>query len=103
VTLPLAAHPLARVEFFQALDAVRGFWGLEREFLDETSRIAAAILVAPESRPLDPASPSGRNVRRAKIGRFPWNMIYVVRSDGTFVLAFAHKRRRPGYWRRRLR
>jgi hypothetical protein len=36
------------------------------------------------------------------IGRFPWDLLYVTRST-VFVIAVALKRRRPGYWKKRLR
>ncbi|MBI3461482.1 MAG: type II toxin-antitoxin system RelE/ParE family toxin [Planctomycetes bacterium] len=33
--------------------------------------------------------------------RFPYRIIYEVRSDEIVILAIAHNRRRPGYWSRR--
>jgi toxin ParE1/3/4 len=40
-------------------------------------------------------------VRRAPLRRFPFGVIYLVRADALWVVAVAHARRRPGYWRGR--
>jgi hypothetical protein len=34
--------------------------------------------------------------------RFPFHLVYVEEPAGVPVVAVAHDRRRPGYWRRRL-
>jgi hypothetical protein len=40
-------------------------------------------------------------VRRFLLPRFPFAVAYVIRGDDVLVLAIAHTRRRPGYWRGR--
>lgn len=40
--------------------------------------------------------------RRLLITRFPFALIVDAREDIRLVLAVAHSRRRPNYWRRRL-
>ena len=40
---------------------------------------------------------------RLSTRRFPYSVIYVVRSEEVLVVAFQHAKRRPGYWKRRLR
>ena len=42
-----------------------------------------------------------REVRRIPLRSFPYTLYYVV-DPGVVVVAFAHDRRRPGYWTRRL-
>lgn len=44
-----------------------------------------------------------RGVRRMQVGRFPYNAVFLQRDDEIEVLAFAHHKRRPGYWRNRLK
>jgi hypothetical protein len=39
--------------------------------------------------------------RRYTLHRFPFSVVYRVESSRVFVLAVAHGRRRPGYWRDR--
>jgi hypothetical protein len=43
-------------------------------------------------------------VRRALVGpRFPYSVVYLEDEDEIWVLAVAHAKRRPGYWRGRLK
>ena len=42
------------------------------------------------------------NVRRLRISRFPYGILYQVRSDEILIVAFMHLRRDPQYWRNRL-
>jgi toxin ParE1/3/4 len=43
------------------------------------------------------------DIRSAKVKRFPYRVVYVVVDDVIDVIAVAHAKRRPGYWRRRLK
>ena len=36
--------------------------------------------------------------RRFVLGRFPFNIVYMLYRDCLEVVAIAHHRRRPGYW-----
>ncbi len=36
--------------------------------------------------------------RRFPLRKFPYSIIYYVRGDELRVIAFAHHRRKPGYW-----
>ncbi|MBI4862270.1 MAG: type II toxin-antitoxin system RelE/ParE family toxin [Candidatus Riflebacteria bacterium] len=39
--------------------------------------------------------------RRYLMRRFPFSVIYRVESDHVLIVALAHAKRRPGYWRKR--
>jgi hypothetical protein len=39
--------------------------------------------------------------RRVSLKRFPYTVVYVELDAELRVLAFAHMRRRPGYWHER--
>ena len=39
--------------------------------------------------------------RRCVLRRFPFSIVYRVKDSSILVVAFAHGRRRPGYWRNR--
>ena len=41
-------------------------------------------------------------VRRLPVKRFPYQVIYLLSDDTIVVVAVAHTRRRPGYWRDRV-
>ena len=40
--------------------------------------------------------------RSAKVVRFPYRVVYVVVASNIDVVAVAHAKRRPGYWRDRV-
>jgi plasmid stabilization system protein ParE len=39
--------------------------------------------------------------RRLPLRRFPYSIVYELRDDEVRVLAVAHQRRRPGFWKGR--
>lgn len=39
------------------------------------------------------------DVRRYVLSHFPFTVHYEIQGSDTIVLAVAHQRRRPGYWR----
>ena len=43
------------------------------------------------------------DIRRYRLGRFPYGLIYSIDEGDILVLAIAHLHRRPEYWRDRLR
>jgi hypothetical protein len=47
--------------------------------------------------------PLAEDVRRCRLNRFPYGLIYVVENGDILVLAVAHLHRQPGYWRDRLK
>jgi plasmid stabilization system protein ParE len=42
------------------------------------------------------------SVRKCGLRTFRYNIVYVVDDQEIVIVAVAHHRRRPGYWRRRL-
>ncbi|CAN5490471.1 hypothetical protein BH10PSE6_BH10PSE6_28480 [soil metagenome] len=45
---------------------------------------------------------AGRSIRRCRLSRFPYGLIYTIDKYDVLVLAVAHLHRRPDYWRDRL-
>lgn len=43
------------------------------------------------------------DIRSAKVKRFPYRAVYVIVGEDVDIIAVAHAKRRPGYWRRRLK
>ena len=90
-------HPLAADE---AQAAER--WYRERNetasgrFQRELDRAIERISEQPET-----GSPYLSNTRRVLLRRFPFFIVYRVRSGVLEIVAVAHGRRRPGYWRAR--
>lgn len=72
--------------------------GLGDSFRDDVDRAIARIARSPTRWPVVFV-----RFRRVRLRRFPYLLFYhVVDPSLALVLAVAHARRRPGYWRRRL-
>lgn len=71
--------------------------GLGSEFLEDVQRIVEVLREYPKL-----GRAVGRGLRRALLRRFPFSLIYAEESSEILVVAVAHQRRRPGYWRRRI-
>ncbi len=64
--------------------------------LDFEKEIKAALELIQQSPRRWPIRKDG--TRRYLIHRFPYFIVYVFHKDNVWVIAFAHCRRRPGYW-----
>jgi toxin ParE2 len=71
--------------------------GLGEAFLIEVLSTADRIARLPEA-----WHPLGEGVRRCRLSRFPYGLIYTIDNGDILVLAVAHLHRRPDYWRDRL-
>lgn len=71
--------------------------GLGDELAAEAEEAIARILRLPSGSPKLSA-----NIRRCRVGRFPYAILYQVRSEEILIVAFMHLRRDPHYWRSRL-
>ena len=40
--------------------------------------------------------------RGFRFQKFPFVLVYVIRGTMVFIVALAHTKRKPGYWRERL-
>jgi toxin ParE1/3/4 len=77
--------------------------GLGIEFLAAVDAAMQRISTDPVEFALLETAPVESNVRRFLLRRFPYAIIYEITSDEVRVLAIAHTRRRPDYWKRRAR
>lgn len=95
--LELRLHPAAIAEARAARQ-----WYADRSenaaaaFVSELDRAVESILSAPDRWP-----PYIEGTRRFLMRRFPFMVIYRQRLHVLEVVAVAHGRRKPGYWRRR--
>lgn len=95
-------HPEAEAELFEALDYYDELDWLQdtRLAIDLSRRIEAAldrIEASPRAFP-----PYLFGTRRYLLRRFPYSVVFDVEPE-VVVLAFAHAKRRPGYWKARRR
>jgi plasmid stabilization system protein ParE len=95
-----------QVEFHEAasLDFEAAFvWYFDRSeraalrFAGEVERAVASIADSPQRFP-----PDVSNTRKFLLQRFPFAVVYRELPSVIQVLAVAHGRRRPGYWKKRV-
>lgn len=48
------------------------------------------------------AAAVGSGIRRKVLNHFPYSLLYAVESELVVIVAVAHQKRRPRYWRGRL-
>jgi plasmid stabilization system protein ParE len=72
--------------------------GLGDAFLIEILAAARRITLYPEA-----WHPLGEGIRRCRLTRFPYALIYTINKNDILVLAVAHLHRQPDYWRDRLK
>lgn len=87
------AEYIEAVRFYEEQQAKLG-----ESHIHEFERIIALIIERPEAWRL--VHPSG--ISCIGLLRFPYSVFYRVISDGLQITAFAHHRRRPGYWLTRV-
>jgi len=97
VTIEVSFHP----EAFQELRAAF-LWYFDRNpivaqsFQVETEHAIETVLEDPGLWPK-----SGNSERKYVFPHFPFNLIYRVNLGAVEVIAVAHQKRKPGYWKKR--
>jgi toxin ParE1/3/4 len=98
-SLPLFVHPDARFDALEAYD-----WYSQRSqqaaeaFQEELRAAGRAIERSPER-----WTCYLFGTRRYLMKRFPFVIVYRVGNERIEIIAVAHGRRRPGYWRNRVK
>jgi plasmid stabilization system protein ParE len=74
--------------------------GLGEEFVAEVRRAVEQVLEYPHAwQLLDERD----GIRRCRLNRFPYGLVYTIQGDIALALAVMYVRRKPAYWRERLR
>jgi len=92
-------HPAAEVEHLESIayfESKRA--GLGASYLAEFEIIMDTVCEAPHRYPIDKPP----DVKRIRMKRFPFTVLFRESSGTVQVLAVAHNRRRPQYWLGRL-
>lgn len=91
-------HPAAEQELAAAVNlGEQRSAGLGAELLTEAERVGELLCEAPNI-----GEPIDARHRRFPMRRFPFAFIYRIDGDVVRVVAVAHRRQRPGYWRGRV-
>ena len=72
--------------------------GLGGEFFDAVADTLRLIEGRPE---IGSAASADCMTRRLLVPRFPYQVVYRLRPDEIVIVAIAHLKRRPGYWKTR--
>lgn len=72
--------------------------GLGAEFFDAI--LATLALLESHEEAGTPVGDDPRT-RRLLVARFPYQVVYRLRPTEIVIVAFAHLKRRPGYWKQR--
>lgn len=94
----LKLHSAAQAELDRAADYYEQQRpGLAREFIDEVQRTFRHVQRFPRS-----GSAFGlTEYRKCVVQRFPYLIFFRELEDTIWIVAVAHAKRKPGYWRRR--
>lgn len=98
ISLPVIIRPFAELDLAEARDYYRQeSSALEDRFLDQVAQAVGRIMESPNLFPK-----VLRDVRKAPVHVFPYNLFYVVRRDTIIVVAVYHHSRAPSAWNLRL-
>ncbi len=70
------------------------------DFLGEVSAAQKRIQARPSAHGRVPGVPSHIPARRARLRRFPYHLVFLELEHEIRILAVAHAKRRPGYWKK---
>ncbi len=71
--------------------------GLGEDFLAEVEHTVESMLAFPKGAPV-----VSKNLRRRILRRFPFGLLYAIEAEKLVIVAVAHLKRRPGYWKDRI-
>ena len=103
MTLAVSYHPAASAELRADVSwyEERGP-GLGDRFEAALDSVIDGVLEWPESGSVWPGWESISGVRSRRLPGFPYRLVYLVQPDELVVVAVAHEKRKPGYWRDRV-
>lgn len=91
-------HPRAEEEFDDAVDYYESCQsGLGLEFAEEIFASIERIAAYP-----DAWAELSTNTRRCIVNRFPYGVVFQIKSGALRIIAVANLQQRPGYWKNRL-
>ncbi len=72
--------------------------GLGYEFAVEIYKSIERIISFPKSWPK-----LSKRTRKCRCNRFPYNIIYFLENSSVIIIAIMHSKRKPEYWKERLK
>src|SRR5699024_6535684 len=103
VTLTRRIHPEAASELLEAAKWYQAEQhGLGDDFMAEVEEAVLGILDWPHAAPAFPGWNEEPFVRNKRVRVFPYRVVYYITDTSIVIVAYAHARRKPGYWEHRL-
>lgn len=75
--------------------------GLGDRFIDAVEAAIASIVESPHTWGLHRGDPRTPPIRTRSVAGFRYDIKYIIHEDTVVIIAYAHERRRPGYWSHR--
>ena len=98
-------EPEAEAELLETFSWYRNIGNeLARKFLADVDKVIAVLQdwPGPESFPLVHGVQADKPIRKARLKKFPYALIFVQVGDSVQTIAVTHLKRRPLYWKSRL-
>ncbi|MBI4685677.1 MAG: type II toxin-antitoxin system RelE/ParE family toxin [Nitrospirae bacterium] len=96
---PVVFLPEAEQEMFEAAKYYESqATDLGIDFLSETERAVNSVAELPITWPVVEGE-----LRRRLVKKFPFGILYRIEPEEIVIVAVAHLRRKPGYWRERIK
>ena len=73
-------------------------FGLGMDYLSEVEKAVHSIATSPHTWPILQG-----DLRRRLIRRFPYGVLYRIEQEEIVIVAVAHLRKKPGYWKNRVK
>lgn len=96
-------HPEARAEYLDAVDyydAQRP--GLGDELIRRFEEAIEAVIQDPDAWPRVPEWDGSPALHSHGVKVFPYRIVYYTTGEQVRIIAYAHTRREPEYWRQRI-
>lgn len=91
--------PEAESEMFEAAKFYESqATGLGVDYISEVEHAINAIAESPMTWPIIEGE-----LRRRLVRRFPFGILYRIEPDAIIIIAVSHLRRKPGYWKKRMK
>jgi hypothetical protein len=92
--LPEADQEMTEAALYYQSQAI----GLGMDYLFEVEHAVHSIETSPYTWPILQG-----DLRRRLIRRFPYGVLYKIESEEIIIVAIAHLRKKPGYWKKRVK
>ena len=103
MTLVRRFHPDAELELEAAIEWYEDQQpGLGNDLLEQVEEALDVILAWPRIAPVFSRWEQTPVVRTQAIARFPYQALYYLTARELVLVAFAHNRRKPNYWKDRV-